>query len=59
MLIINCDESVVTDCAGAGFLFMMLWAAAEHYRLMMIRDRLLLRRRTIERLPAAVAALRA
>jgi O-antigen ligase len=57
MLIINFDESIVADCAGAGFLFMMLWAVAEQYRLMMIRERLVARRQAMRDLPPAVAAL--
>lgn len=58
MLIVNLDETMINECAGsAGFLFMMLWALAEHYRLITIRDQLAAQREAMRTLPAAVAAL--
>jgi len=58
MLIINLDESMITDCAGAaGFLFMMLWALAEQYRLVVIANDRLARQRALKNSPPAVAAL--
>jgi O-antigen ligase len=58
MLVINLDESMVTDCAGAaGFLFMMVWALAEQYRLASIRRASVAAQRALDDLPPAVAAL--
>jgi hypothetical protein len=57
LLIINFDESIVSDCAGAGSLFMMLWALAEQYRLMMIRARRVGHAQAVRELSPAVAAL--
>jgi hypothetical protein len=58
MLIINFDESMITDCAGAaGFLFMMLWALAEQYRLVVVTNHRLARQQALENSPPAVVAL--
>ncbi len=57
MLIVNLDESMFSDSAGsAGFLFMMLWALAEQYRLMSVwRASTVARRASVDLSPAVVA----
>jgi hypothetical protein len=59
VLIVNFDEEMISECLGpSGFLFAMTWALAEQYRLTRIRQKAMAWRRSLQNVPAAVAALR-
>jgi O-antigen ligase len=58
MLVMNIDESMIDDCAGAsGFLFTVVWAVAEQHRLTAIRRAAMTRTGGLLSLPPAVVAL--
>ena len=59
VLLANLDEEMINECLGpSGFLFVMVWALAEQYRLTALRQKFASRRQAVRTSPAAIAALR-
>lgn len=59
VLLANLDEEMINECLGpSGFLFVMVWALAEQYRLTALRQKFASQRQAVRNSPAAIAALR-